>query len=309
MKRRLVKQGNQSFTITLPVNWIRERGLQEKDDLEVVPSGDFLILGNRAAAKKRRISLHLTENYGPSIKKLLASLYRNGYDEVTLTVDYEGDGSLHQFIWEELVGYEIIQRDTRCYVLRDIADLDPESFDVLFKECFLSLLNFKNEILQAINEQNREKLLQAVHHDVEINKLTNLCQRLLNKKMNDRRKIAILAAVLRGIEYIGDELKGLANFFAHQKAAPSPAAQEALTAVGQYLNETYFLYYNFNLNTLLKLHQKLSVLKDNLEIAPPRGEMSIFLNPILKKMKLLLEGPLVLKMNPDDQLKKEDWVC
>ena len=134
MKRKLVWQGNSSATLTLPISWVREQGLGEGAEIEVVPSGDTLIIGTKKNRTVRKVTLELKQPVGSAIKKLIANLYRVGYDEIELTLpDKETERYIQDCIWKELVGFESVKLNEKTILLKDIADLDPECFPMMFE--------------------------------------------------------------------------------------------------------------------------------------------------------------------------------
>ena len=48
-KRKLVKSGNTSFTVALPINWIRKNSLDQGDEVDILENteGDLVISGIR----------------------------------------------------------------------------------------------------------------------------------------------------------------------------------------------------------------------------------------------------------------------
>ena len=62
MKRKLILQGNKSYTLTLPINWIKEQNLESGDDLEVMPQDtDLLIKGTGGKKEERTVFLDFGE--------------------------------------------------------------------------------------------------------------------------------------------------------------------------------------------------------------------------------------------------------
>jgi phosphate uptake regulator len=107
-------------------------------------------------------------------------------------------------------------------LLATIAELDPESFPVVFKKSFLVLLSLARETLHYLKTKDKEGLQRIYFQDQEVNKTTNLCLRMLSKKMNDRRKIVVLAGTLKAIEKMGDGLGTGVERFLFRRHSPKP---------------------------------------------------------------------------------------
>ncbi len=309
MQRKLIWQGNSSATVTLPIHWVRERGLANGTEIEMVPSGEHLILGTKHNHHKRKISLEISKSIGSSVRKLLANLYRVGYDEITITFCTPAIGKhIQDAVWKELVGFECIQATENNYIIKDIADIDPESFPVLFKKSFLQLLAFTKEVAYLLQQKDRKRLEQALLQDIEINKLTNLSIRLLHKKMNDRRKIVVFASMLRAIEKSGDCYKDLVCACLQEKRFPSTKALRMLEQLNEILQQVYFLYYTFNLERTLLINEHTRALARALAKEADNDKIYRFCHSILQKIETLTGGPLVLCIEGEETIKKEDWI-
>ena len=51
MRRRIIKQGNNSFTSTVPIKWIKENNLEAGDEIEVFEEDNQLIISESARRK------------------------------------------------------------------------------------------------------------------------------------------------------------------------------------------------------------------------------------------------------------------
>lgn len=309
MKRKLVWQGNSSATLTLPINWVREQGLGEGAEIEVVPSGEHLIIGAKKNKTIRKISLELKTPVGSAVKKLIANLYRVGYDEIELTLpDKETEQHVQSCLWKELVGFESVKLSEKVILLKDIADLDPECFPMMFKKSFLLLLAFGREVLSHLKEKDSKSLEQAILRDLEINKITNLCRRLLHKKMNDRRKMITFASMLRAMEKTGDCLKELAAFCVENKVFPPPTALKTYEYLCECLQEIYSGYYRSNIERMLGLNDELRKLNRSLAKEPGMDKgFYRFYQAIIQHLETLMGGPLVLCIEGGETVRKEDW--
>lgn len=308
MRRKLIWQGNNSATLTLPINWVREKGLKEGAEIDVIRSGEHLMIGANERQKKKKISVEFKKNVKGAVKKLLASLYRNGYDEILINHNYhEIEKYAHKMVWTQLVGFEMIKKGEKQFLLKDIADLNPESFPVLFKKSFLLLLNFSEEIAHYLRKQDVAGLAEVISLDREINKTTNLCIRMLNKKMNDKNKIFAYTYMLRSMELLGDIFKDLAKSYIRKKKFPTQSALEILDDVVLKLRKIYSLYYNFDLEETLLLNDELRKLAKKLDEVSSRGNIYRFFHSILSKMETLTGGPLALNIEGQHEVKKDNW--
>ena len=77
MRRKLVKQGDNALTITLPAAWTRVHQLTPGNEVDVRQEGEELILSS-APAEEKRMEITLAEGTEEKIREL----YREGYDRI-----------------------------------------------------------------------------------------------------------------------------------------------------------------------------------------------------------------------------------
>jgi len=64
MRRRIIKQGNHSYTLTVPVTWIRDQKLEQGGEVEVNQEDNNLIISLPKDVKVGETSIKLpTKNY------------------------------------------------------------------------------------------------------------------------------------------------------------------------------------------------------------------------------------------------------
>ena len=86
MRRKLIKQGIGALTITLPKEWISQYNLEAGDEIEIDENNKNLLLiaeGKSGTLTKTEINIDGMDQF--LIWRYLISLYRLGYDEITLT--------------------------------------------------------------------------------------------------------------------------------------------------------------------------------------------------------------------------------
>ncbi len=307
MKRKLIWQGNNSATMTLPIDWVRKQGLENGQEIEVVHSGEFLVVGSKTPKTKRRIELHFTENVGSAVKKVLTELYRCGYDEILINFQHrEMELPIQDMAWHEMVGFELIKVKEGQTLLKNIAELDPEHFPVLFKKSFLLLMSLARELVHALRVKDKKSLEQMPLRDQEVNKTTNLCLRLLSKKMNDRKKITVLADVLRALEKMGDGFKDIAQNCLKRKEYPSQKTLADLELLNDKLQQIYILYSAFDLQKVLAVNQSLRDL--NAKVGKEEDFLSRYFHSLVQKMETLNGGAIILNIEGEEVVKEEDWV-
>jgi phosphate uptake regulator len=188
-------KGRKSFSITLPIDWVRAAGLDRsrKADLEIV--GNSVVVRPFAPEPEKAV-LDASEAPG-SYTRIVQILYKNGIDEIKLVnASPKTINTISGIIEQRCIGFEIVDQGRGYCVIKDIAKESAEDFQVLLRRAFLL-------VLQLSEEKDRETMDNL---DKSLNKVANYCQRLLAKQgYSEFRKVTNYALLAGEIEHIGDE--------------------------------------------------------------------------------------------------------
>ncbi|HIH37786.1 hypothetical protein J4460_00105 [Candidatus Woesearchaeota archaeon] len=229
MEKRLTRQGprgRQSFTITLPIEWVKQHHLDEKRMVDLCVVGNEIVLFSEKKDARAAVKI---KDYADTLIKVLPSMYRAGVDEVCLTIDtFDKLGAVQDIIDKYLIGYEVVAQTKQQVVIKDITKESDEDFMVIFRRIFLLLL----ELADAISYE------QASSIDKTIDKLINYCQRTLIKKGHpEYEKVPLYYLLLDRLEKLGDEY----HYF-HE----SSNDRSELKEVNNLLRHAYELFYKFD---------------------------------------------------------------
>ena len=116
MKRKLIPQKS-AFTITLPIDWIRDRNLKPADEIELIEEGNNLVLSTDKKASQDKIELNLEKGNESYYRIMIENHYLKGFDIIEVT--YEDKNALKHIknIVANLNGIEIVeQHGTYCRI-------------------------------------------------------------------------------------------------------------------------------------------------------------------------------------------------
>ncbi len=136
MRRKIILQGNRSFTLTLPVDWIRKYNLKSGDEVDVLETDEGLSVVSSVKKKKKVISLALPDAYVQNVKYILRQLYRQGYDRFVLTYKNEKDFDIISEVLERFVGLELIDRKEKQCTVEVVVDATEDKFEIFFRKLF-----------------------------------------------------------------------------------------------------------------------------------------------------------------------------
>ncbi|MFH0875275.1 MAG: AbrB/MazE/SpoVT family DNA-binding domain-containing protein [archaeon] len=206
MLRKLVKQGNNALTLTLPKKWLLKYNLHYGDSVNVLDKGNELVISSKPTLNKKQATLDL-DSVKNFIPKYLNSLYRQGYTDIIVTfTDKSLLAIVNRTLVENMIGFEIVEQNEFNAVIKCVASGDSESFNIMFRRSFLITASLLDLLLKNI-ESSKFETKAALSMETTNNKLTNYCRRCISiLEYDEQEKIQIYCS-LEILERIADELK------------------------------------------------------------------------------------------------------
>ncbi len=203
MKRKIIKQKD-SYTITLPIRWVKQLGLKQGSEIEVSEIGKKLIILAEKRSEHKTIEIDIKNKLSGFIWREVLGLYRKGYDEIV--IKHENQASLVREIANYLIGFEIVNQERDKITIKDIAGLENADFSIIFRRIGFILVNLTEEIYQMLQTKIKEKEILIL--DRNLNKFTDYCSRYLNKKgLESFEDIPIHYYLASQLEQLGDFYK------------------------------------------------------------------------------------------------------
>lgn len=171
MRRKLIKQKT-AYTITLPIDWVREHGIDKTGELDIVEEGNTLILSSEGKNKPQEASLTLVSSDKEYCRIMIENHYLKGYDILNV---YFSDNNLMpiiQNVVSNLIGIEIVKQSKNSCMISQTAMPTTEEFKSLFNRC-TSILTYT---LQIVEESIKNNIYDRLE---EISQLTKDARRFL----------------------------------------------------------------------------------------------------------------------------------
>ena len=231
MEKKLTALGpsnRKSYNITLPIDWVRERGMDKtkRADLSIV--GDTIVVRPFKKEPKRKVidvrELKIAHD------RAISMLYKQGVDEIRVVhASPKAINNLAEFIEKRCIGFEMFDQTKDSCLIKDVAQ-PAEDFHVLLRRMFL------------INSQlGREKDPKSM------NKLAAFCHRLLVKQgHHEYDKVLKYAQLCAELEHLGDEIM-------RSKKEKSKIGNACMDM----FDDAYKLYYKFTPVQYDKVQEKM----------------------------------------------------
>ncbi len=263
MKRKVIKQGNGTLTLTLPKDWTKKVKLNGGDELDVTESEAGLLVHSPSVTGKGKIQIDAT-GYNERVTRLvLSAAHKSGYDEIEIIYDNpEIIKVAHELVKELYLGFSIVEQTQKRCVLKAIASDKVEDFENVLRRAFLVALSMADTSLEMIKDKKFDDLSTLVPLEHFNNQLTNFCERALNKKAY-KNGSCFYYVVAWNLEKVCDNYKYIADHRDLVKGAICKRILDLYKEVNEFFRQFYEIFYKFDVMELVKLTEKgKSLLKE-----------------------------------------------
>ena len=272
MKRRIIKQGHNTLTITLPSKWAQKFDVKAGDEVDLIEQGkDLKITTEKTNNESERAVIDITGVKIPIVWRLISSAYRAGYDEIKIIFENKGFRNLYsaftydtiqtlkeekeeqlssleaiQALVNRFVGFEIVEQKSNYCIIKDLGQTTSKEFDNALRRIFLLLKTMSDSIIDTAKEGKSEELRGIHIIDTNLDRFEDFCLRVLNKEgYSDFRKTPTIYALIFMLEMIGDEYKRLGLHLLKVKKI-SKTLLTFFEHTHKMIELYYELYYNYS---------------------------------------------------------------
>ncbi len=176
MQRKLVRQGENALTVTLPARWLKEQQMEAGDVVEVAER-DIGIFVSKSSGGLKRTTIALSGNSKSFLRTVLSSAYKAGYDEITLHFSSPPKIAEVNGIVNTFTGLEIISQTGNQIVIKSFLKPNEETENLILKMLQITL-SLSEELAEKWNKADLENLRQL--GGMNLRKLRDLCLRTIH---------------------------------------------------------------------------------------------------------------------------------
>lgn len=293
MRRKIVKLGPATLVVSLPSKWTKQFNLNAGDELDLEQQSSNIILSTEKSfgIKKETVDLTKTDSL---IKRIVASKYLKGADEIEVKFDSSEKSRIIQKRVDEMIGMEIVEQGKDRLLLKDIGGASEENFETILKRVLFLLNQISDETLKAV--KNKETDLQYLEDmELNINRFTDYCFRLLNKKgYSDMRKTAVYYCIVFLLEDLGDCYKKLISYIDENKVKLNPEEIRLCEKINKYHKDFEKLFLKFDYGGAIELAKERDKMIKEISRSKQKDISKHFENiteTIIKMMGQLLNLP------------------
>ncbi len=287
MKRKIIKQGHNTLTITLPSEWTKKLNLKPGDEVELNEKNDNLTISGKGKTESKTATIDITDFNTHLLWVFIQSAYRSGCSEIkinfdqnkkdypdpyhfyTSNFDYTKFGekippkpalAMIQSIVDRFIGMGIIQSGKGYCIIREMGEPTLKEFDNSLRRIFLVILQLFERVIEAIenNEIKEANLCKEIHTiDLNIDRFVDYCCRILNETTGhfSENKKTLLFSTLYILELLGDEFKYIGKHLAVSKK-PIKTCLELSKMIKEYFNTYYKIFYKFDRDLTIQLSKQ-----------------------------------------------------
>lgn len=277
MRRKVIRQGHNTLTVTLPARWSAENKVKPGDELEINEENGSVIISPIRLDTAKRAEIKVMKP-ARLISRSICNLYRIGVDEISITYD---DPIVIKDINAKLpllMGFEITAQDKEHTVLHNVMRIDDKEFGSSFRRYFLLTKTLAEESLKAAKNRRFNEMEGLCELENAQNRLYMFLSRCVNKVPGIVKQPQLMYLLIHRLEDIADDYKYICRFLAVKRVALSPAAFRHFGRVNRMLGMVYDLYYEFNIEVGQDIiNSKKEVIMDGLAMleTAPRKELQI----------------------------------
>lgn len=212
MKRKVVKHGTATLTISLPIQWARKFAIKHGDELDIEERGNRIIIKpyNERLEKEIVVNIDLKENIP---RRLIVSHYIAGYNQIRVKYKHKEVNLLLQNIVRDLLmGFEIVEEGNNYCVLKNVARGIEEEFDVMFNRLFIISISMLKDVYDAFSKNDLSLISDSATPEGSANKVNLFCRRMLNSLGHKEKRATGLYFVVNQLEEVTDLCNKLSKY-------------------------------------------------------------------------------------------------
>jgi len=266
MIRKVIKQANQAYTITLPIEWVRENNIYKNQEVDVTLQDRSLIISNKKEVSVKKAKLLLDSIEKIALGRNIQALYAKGIDEIEITSKEDISSKIIE-IMAEIIGYALVSQNKNVYIIKDVGGGNYSNLDEIFKRVFQMVLMFYESAIEDLFGKECETKESLDNRDKEINKFCLFLERAINKmSYSDPIKGRALFTYSFSLEKIGDEIHRLWRANLNSKIKKTDKLKELLLLSKEGLDLTFDFYYTKDKSLAQKIYKIKEKVRKNAEL-------------------------------------------
>jgi phosphate uptake regulator len=312
MKRRVIKQGHNTLTLTLPRKWCETQNVKQGDELEITEEDSSLRISANTEKKASSIKVDISGLDRCSILYSIRNAYRMGFDQIELffenpttiyfrTLEKLNVLSIIHYEVNHLVGVEVVDQGNKTCTIKDISSPQPDEFTTILRRSFLLLVNGTEELVESIRTNDKDAVKATEEKHDTITKFVSYCLRLINKGLVvGYKQPPPLYHIIASLDKIADVLKYTARAYLSSNQKLGDSATELLKDISTSMRLYYEFFYKLDPNRAVEIDKNRDlVLRKLNENHPVLSKEELFIVTLMEGLLEILSDLVVTRMGLD----------
>lgn len=217
--RKLVKTGAETYTISLPKDWVKRNKLNKGDLLFIKEdrgSIEVSIADKSEEKEEKEATITIDDKDISTIRRETISAYINNFTKFTF-IGKKLAGRLQDIrkILHNFLALEVIEQTDKRLVVKDYLDLKEFSFDTIIRRMDMLVRSIIIDSKISFSKKGLHESLEL--RDYEVDKLFFLVNRLLRSRDISSKQAIAYFWLAKTMENISDEVKDIIKDFESSK--------------------------------------------------------------------------------------------
>ncbi len=268
MKRKIIKHGESSLTISLPRSFVKDNNLKKGQEVDVIESEKGLFVSPEKNKEHKSASIDVS-NQLEVIRKILGATYKSGYDELNIKFSsFDEIKEIKHSLQSQFAGYEIIKQEKNNIIIRKISEDDFEQFDNVLRRFFIIINEMGSDIKEALKKNDFHWIKSISLIKYESDRLADYCRRAINLKFkSDYKRLGPLYTIIEQIEKVSDNYQELCEYISNNKIKLSEKTKDMINKQIEFQNMFYSLFFKFDISKMNELKKAKDSLQDEIKSA------------------------------------------
>ena len=211
MERKLIKQGDNALTITLPAKWLNGYSLKAGDSVFLENESNRIIINAQKTAPKTKVEIDVGGMDRSAAFQSILALYVDGYDEITIK---HKNPLLINEISKELIGMVIERQTSTLSVLKNLIVVPDENIKNIISRIRFMLLEQSNTLVKIAGGEDLLERLQSEEKLLDYNILYSL--RYISKYESSKEAYRLFSLCMV-IDLIADQITEIGHYIKRNK--------------------------------------------------------------------------------------------
>ena len=181
MKRKAIQLAHQTTVISLPIKWVKQRGIKKGDEIDVSSYGNKLLISTDFNLEPKKIRIDTKNTEFNTFKKTFAAMVKAGYNEIEIDFSsLEEARAIQKFLRNSFSNLNITKQINNTFIVSALYESEPKEIENAIRRFFLLVINLVEETAESISKKDLEGFFKASLIRFDLYTLSNYIKRTIN---------------------------------------------------------------------------------------------------------------------------------